>query len=220
MTQYPNGTTTIWSPPPPKSNVVEYYSNGKITIHESPENNFFTAENGSERISKVEPYSAVLAKNPLNCCSGAAQSFVNRGRSTLEWIDNQSITLFTSDYALYWWDYLSGYDLVLAELGWNNTVAQEIGLVRGAASLQDKSWGTIITWTHTQSPYLASGDEVFDQMRLSYECGADYVVVFNYAKDLNGPYGTLLEEHFRALDLFWREVVKTQRLLMVVSRLR
>jgi hypothetical protein len=92
-------------------------------IHESPENNFFTAENGSARISKVEPYSAVLAKNPLNCCNGAAQSFVNRGRSTLEWIDNQSITLFTSDYALYWWDYLSGYDLVLAELGWNNTAA-------------------------------------------------------------------------------------------------
>jgi hypothetical protein len=77
--------------------------------------------------------------------------------------------------------------------------------------LQDKSWGTIITWTYTQSPYLASGEEVFDQMRLSYECGADYVVVFNYAKDLNGPYGTLLEEHFRALDLFWREVVKNPK---------
>ena len=98
--------------------------------------------------------------------------------------------------------------MVLAELGWNNTVAQEIGLVRGAANLQDKSWGTIITWKYTQPPYLTSGEEMFEQMRTSYECGAEYVVVFNYAEDMEGPYGTLQEEHFQALERFWNEVVQ------------
>ena len=94
-------------------------------------------------------------------------------------------------------------------LSWDgtNTAAQEIGLVRGAANLQGKTWGTIITWTYTQPPYLASGDEMYDQMRLSYECGAQYVLVFNYAENMTGPYGTLQDEHFQALERFWNDVV-------------
>jgi hypothetical protein len=79
----------------------------------------------------------------------------------------------TSDYALYWWDYQGGYDTVFAQLGWNNTVAQEIGLVRGAADLQGKDWGTIITWKYMQAPYLPDGDEMFDQMKTSYKAGAN-----------------------------------------------
>ena len=69
--------------------------------------------------------------------------------------------------------------------------------------------GTIITWKYTESPYLASGQEIYDQMRLSYECGAKYVLVFNYAENMTAPYGTLLEEHFQALRRFWNEVVQS-----------
>ena len=98
--------------------------------------------------------------------------------------------------------------MVLAELGWNNTVPQEIGLVRGAANLQNKDWGAIITWKYTQQPYLATGDEMYEQMLTSYECGAKYLVVFNYADDMNDPYGTLQDEHFQALERFWNDVVK------------
>jgi len=90
----------------------------------------------------------------------------------LEWLGNQSVTVLTSDYALHWWDYLSGYDAVLAQLCWNSTAAQEIGLVRGAANLQNKTWGTILTWKYTVPPYLASGEELYSQMRMAYECGA------------------------------------------------
>jgi hypothetical protein len=43
----------------------------------------------------------------------------------------------------------------------------EIGLVRGAVNLQDKDWGTIITWKYNQSPYLLNGEELYDQMRFS-----------------------------------------------------
>jgi hypothetical protein len=98
--------------------------------------------------------------------------------------------------------------MVLAQLGWNNSVAQEIGLVGGAANLQDKNWGTIITWTYNQPPYLTSGDQMYQQMLTSYECGAKYVVVFNYADGMDGPYGTLQDEHFQALRHFWNEVVQ------------
>jgi hypothetical protein len=36
-------------------------------------------------------------------------------------LKNNSIPIFVSDYALYWFDYLSGYDVVFAEVGWNRT---------------------------------------------------------------------------------------------------
>ena len=57
VTQYPNGTSAVWSSPPPKSTIVYYYPNGTITIRELSANDLFTAENGSDRISQVEPYS-------------------------------------------------------------------------------------------------------------------------------------------------------------------
>jgi len=89
--------------------------------------------------------------------------------------------------------------MVLAELGWNNSITQEISLVRGAANLQNKQWGTIITWKYTHPPYLTSGEEMFEQMKTSYETGADYVIIFNYSEN---PYNanTLQEEHFLALN--------------------
>jgi hypothetical protein len=52
---------------------------------------------------------------------------VNSQQSILAPVKNQSCQIFTSDYALHWWDYEGGYDTVFAELGWNNTAAQEIG---------------------------------------------------------------------------------------------
>jgi hypothetical protein len=209
ITYFPNGSIAI------KESIILaiFYSNGSLVVQDIRDN-FFTMENGSDRIAQVESYETVLSRDPLPNCDAAAENFISGNQKILEGLSNQwqlgnrSFPIFTSDYGLYWWDYQSGYDLVLAELGWNNTVAQEIGLVRGAANLQDKSWGTIITWKYTQAPYLTIGDEMFDQMQTSYECGAEYVVIFNYAEDMEGPYGTLQEEHFQALERFWNEVVK------------
>ncbi len=55
---------------------------------------------------------------------------------------------------------------------------------------------------------MASGDEIYQQMKESYECGAKYVTIFNYAEDMTGPYGTLQEEHFQALERFWNDEVQ------------
>ena len=120
-----------------------------------------------------------------------------------------SITAFTSDYVFYWFDYLMGYDVLFAQIGWNQTLEQDIGLVRGAANLQNMSWGTIITWKYNHPPYLDSADNIYDQMVMSYKAGTKYVVLFNYSPDSEGnPYGVITEEHFDALERFWKDIVK------------
>jgi hypothetical protein len=47
---------------------------------------------------------------------------------------------FTSDYALYWYDYKAGYDAVFAEMGWNCSKQIDMALCRGAAEAQNKQW--------------------------------------------------------------------------------
>ncbi|MCL4430261.1 MAG: hypothetical protein M1167_05870 [Chloroflexi bacterium] len=123
----------------------------------------------------------------------------------IENLTYSGITSFTSDYGLYWWDYMGGYNVMFAELGWNVSVAEQIALVKGAARLQDKEWGTMITWKYPNPPYLDSGDKIYNQMLASYQAGAKYIAVFNYPYD-GGAYGTLTDEHFVALQKFWNTI--------------
>jgi len=114
--------------------------------------------------------------------------------------------LFTADYALYWFDYKAGYDVVLAEFGWNYSRQLNVALCRGAATIQNKEWGVIITWTYDDPPYIESGVELYKDLVLAYENGAKYIVVF----DSNEEYtqGILKQEHYEALQQFW-EYAKT-----------
>jgi hypothetical protein len=127
--------------------------------------------------------------------------------STLD-LKRRGIPMFTSDYALYWFDYLAGYDTVFTELAWNHTESQQIGLCRGAANVQGKEWGAIITWTYDTPPYLASGPGILEDMLTAYEAGAKYVIVFNYyaVNSENNTYSTLTDEHFTAMQQFWKHV--------------
>jgi hypothetical protein len=140
--------------------------------------------------------------------SDAANRFVTSIPASLSWQTlknaSASIPIFTSDYALYWFDYLAGYDTVLVELGWNISTTQQIALCRGAADVQGKDWGAIIAWTYYQQPYLASGPEIYQEMLAAYRAGAKYVAVFDYPKyPEDNVYGILAEEHFTAMKLFW-----------------
>jgi len=203
--EYPNGTTTIFSP---ESIYIEvtYHPDGTIIALESYDN-FDTVVEDNKRRLPVESFSDVLDRNPLKTFDEAAQVFETETTWRLQPLENSPVPIFTSDYALYWWDYQSGYDFVLAQVGWNNSITQEIGLVRGAANLHNKQWGTILTWKYTQAPYLPEGKELFDQMKTSYENGAQYVIVFNYSDDVTNP-NILQEEHFQALERFWDDVVQ------------
>jgi hypothetical protein len=192
-------------------------------ISEKYVTNLYTSENITKYPSQIQTYEQILKLNPIKNKDDAADAFINRTKGILEGdyfgshsgclnrtkID-ESIVFFTADYGLYWWDYKSGYDLVLAELGWNNSIAQEIGLVRGAANLHGKSWGTISTWKYTHAPYLPDGKEMFEQMKTSYQAGAEYVLIFNFSEDKEKP-NTLQEEHFQALERFWKNVVQSSK---------
>jgi parallel beta-helix repeat protein len=111
---------------------------------------------------------------------------------------------FTSDYALYWFDYKAGYDTVLAQFGWNQSRQLQTSQCRGAAKAQNKDWGAMLTWTYNHPPYLESGPELYDDLLLAYHSGAKYAVVFNHDEDAPySGYGIMTEEHFEALENFW-----------------
>jgi len=139
----------------------------------------------------------------------AAEVFLTqlpRGLS-FQYLQNSNISKYTSDYALYWFDYLAGYDTVFVELGWNHSRAQHIGLCRGAAMAQEKEWGAIITWTNYDPPYLASGSEILEDLIIAYETGAKYIIVLNYPTyPETNPYGVLSDKHFAAMERFWNRI--------------
>jgi hypothetical protein len=122
-------------------------------------------------------------------------------------LKNNSIPIFVSDYALYWFDYLSGYDVVLAEVGWNRSLPQDIAMLRGAAHMQNKDWGVMIGWKYTVPPYLDTGENIYSQMVDAYRAGAKYIVVFNYPQLDGNACGVMTDEHFDALEHFWNDVV-------------
>ena len=109
--------------------------------------------------------------------------------------------LFTSDYAFYWFDYKAGYDVVFAEFGWNYSRQLNVALDRGAATVQNKDWGVMITWTYNHPPYIESGKELYEDMILAYNNGAKYIIVFDTNK--NYTEGILEQEHLEALKQFW-----------------
>ena len=129
----------------------------------------------------------------------------NQGHTLLK--DAGAMTL-TSDYSLYWFDYLGGYDSMLAQFGWDHSIVQDIALVKGAARLQDKLWGAIVTWKYDKPPYLDSGEEIYNQMVQAYQAGASYIMIFNYPKLDGNDYGVMQDEHFAALEKFWDVVVQ------------
>jgi hypothetical protein len=150
-------------------------------------------------------------KTVLNASSyaDAANQFVKKIASYNSTQDakRRDIPIFIADYALYWFDYQAGYDTVFAELGSNASVPRQIALCRGAADMQGKNWGAIITWKYEQPPYMPSASEMFTDMVSAYSAGAKYVLVFNYPTYPNGnPYGVLSEEDFAALHQFWHYI--------------
>jgi hypothetical protein len=133
-----------------------------------------------------------------------ARGFLREGGTVA--LKNADIQMYSSDYALYWFDYLAGYDVMLAQIGWNHSLTQDIALLRGAARMQNKDWGIIITWKYNQPPYLDTGESIYQQMLTSYRAGAKYITIFNYPYEGTTNYGTMTDEHFEALEQLWNTV--------------
>jgi hypothetical protein len=144
----------------------------------------------------------------------AATQFNNDMDMTLNWFktnytSSTNYPLFTSDYALYWFDYKAGYDTLFAEFGWNYSRQLNIALCRGAATAQNKDWGVIIAWTYTDPPYIESGKELYADLTLAYENGAKYIVILNTNEDYTQ--GILEQEQLNALKQFWQYVQDNPR---------
>ena len=98
---------------------------------------------------------------------------------TRNYNSSTNVPLFSSDYALYWFDYEGGYNTIFAEFGWNYSRQLNVALCRGAAESQDKTWGVMITYTYTNPPYIESAPDLYNDMLYAYNNGAKYIVVFD-----------------------------------------
>jgi hypothetical protein len=186
-----------------ESKTYIYQPNG--SVHDREGNNVTDQGN----IAQFTTYQELLDLYPLGSYKNLAVAFTEGALDELKngQIQNQTVLsqtmskLFTSDYALYWFDYKAGYPTVFAEFVGNESRERHIALCRGAAETLGKDWGAIITWKYNQAPYLESGDELYSDLVLAYSSGAKYAVVFSYPNITK--YGTLTEEHFEALEMFW-----------------
>jgi hypothetical protein len=142
--------------------------------------------------------------------SDAAQQFLNNVNGplrdiTINYYESPHLRVYTSDYALYWYDYLVGYDVVFGEFVGNQSRQLSVALCRGAAKTLGKDWGTMITWKYHQPPFLEDAEQLYDDMVLAYQNGAKYIVVFNSPANFTATteYGILTPEHIDAFKKFW-----------------
>ena len=168
---------------------------------------------------------------PLNATnfSSAAESYVSTMNQLLR---NGSFSisqrfaypteyqLFTSDYGLYWYDYQAGYNAVFDEFGlrtgWaNDSQLLNLALCRGAATVQNDSWGVMITWAYNQPPYMENGSELYKDMVLAYENGAKYIIVFD--SNANYTQNVLQQGQLDGMKQFWQYVQANPRTISPVS---
>jgi hypothetical protein len=192
-------------------NVLEPSADGKTDVYLTyfPNGTIKVKDNAVP--SSVSTYQQLMNERPLKSYDEAAQRFATKNQQEIGFLKNLT-TVFSSDYALCWYDYQAGFDVMLTQVGRNIPLNQQIALCRGAAKAQGKDWGAVITWKYSQPPYLDSGEEIYNQLKTSYECGAKYLVLFNfYEEGKNQPYGTLKDET-TSTRIPWR--VKSQWLCM------
>ena len=139
--------------------------------------------------------------------SDAENQYVASTQNNLSSIRNYyvgagDVSVFSSDYAFYWFNYEAGYTAVFAEFGWNHSRQLNIALCRGAATAHNRDWGVMITWTYGTPPYLESGPDLYNDMVLAYENGAKYIIIFDSDHDYTGS--VLQKEHFEAMKQFWQ----------------
>jgi hypothetical protein len=180
---------------------------------------YWLDEEGGRQLDQ-QKYPAVTHADNYSDAAGkyntTLSSWIQGRHSIAKNFPNQSsYKLFTSDYALYWYDYQLGYDTVFAEFGANYSRQINVALCRGAAAAMDKDWGVMITWTYYQSPYIESGPQLYNDMVLAYQNGAKYILIFDSDNDYSQS--ILVGEHFDAMQQFWQYVQENPRTISKVS---
>ncbi len=122
-----------------------------------------------------------------------------------DYYGSPNLKLFTSDYALYWYDYILGYDVVFGEFVGNQSRQLAVALTRGAAKTMGKEWGTMITWKYTEAPFVEEPLQLFSDMIQAYRNGAKYIIIFDSPANNTATteYGILKREHLNVIKAFW-----------------
>ena len=165
---------------------------------------YFNDEPGGVVLDSATPVSSGEQANYTALANGFVKSTSQRMNIFLPIAHYLDANMFTSDYGLYWFDYEAGYDVVMAQLGWNNSRPIQIALTRGAADVQGKDWGAIITWTYDQPPYLEGKSQLYQDLVLAYQSGAKYVAIYDASHNYTDT--TLSQDHYDALKDFWTYV--------------
>jgi len=181
---------------------------------------YYLDEPGGKQLDQAKTRAVTTATNYSDAAINYVQSVNAYLRSGLFSITNNfayptEFPLFTSDYALYWYDYQAGYDTVFAEFALNYDRTLNLDLIRGAATAQNKDWGIMITWKYTQPPYMESGMELYNDMVLAYENGAKYIFVFDSNKDWTQ--NVLTQSQLDAIKEFWQYTQANPRTVTPVS---
>jgi hypothetical protein len=172
---------------------------------------YYLDESGGRQLD-LEP-GWIVVRNPSDYTDAGNQ--FNRSISySVNWFKGgysnwTNLSLFMSDYNLYWFDYKAGYDGLFAQFGWNYSRQLNVALCRGAATVQNKEWGVMITHTYSEPPYIESGPELFNDMVLAYDNGAKYIIVFD--SNVEWTQGILKNEHLDALKKFWQYIQNNPR---------
>lgn len=135
--------------------------------------------------------------------SGSMQVLTN---TTYRYNLTHTVPVFTSDYALFWFDYKAGFSTVFTEIGElheQNRKIEQIALCRGAANAQHKDWGAIITFASYNPITPEDGTTLLNDMTMAYEAGAKYVIIFNYVVDGQCFF---TDEQFNAMKQFWDNI--------------
>jgi hypothetical protein len=162
-------------------------------------------EAGGKSIDLTSAAALSYAKN----YSDAAQIFIAYTNYFLEnyssYYGSPNLIRYTSDYALYWYDYLVGYDIVFGEFVGNQSRQLAVALCRGAAKSLGKHWGTMITWKYMRPPFVEEPLQLFHDMVLAYRNGAKYIIVFDSPGNNSATteYGILTRAHLNVMKMFW-----------------
>ena len=207
---YDKGLSIISLPPSLQGNSVymtssEWYSYAQSSWGSKLLGFYVLDEPGGRQLDGVEAY---MGNGPGMNQSLVPHSYAEAANIFTATVRNRiggygvldSYKTFTSDYALYWYDYKAGYDTVFTEIGGNYSQQVNIALCRGAATAQNKDWGAIITWKYNAYPWIESPQELYNSMVLAYDNGAKYIIVF----DSNEQGGSILtQQHLDAIQQFW-----------------
>jgi hypothetical protein len=165
---------------------------------------YFHDEPGGTVLDSATPILSGEQANYTTLANGFVQDTSQRMNILRPIAHHIGVNMFTSDYGLYWFDYKAGFDVVMAQFGWNNSRPLQIALTRGAGNVQGKEWGAIVTWTTEQPPYLEGSSQLYQDLVLAFESGAKYTAVYDASKDFLNT--TLTQDHYDALKDFWNYV--------------